>query len=168
MEADRIKTLLDKYYSGDILPTEYQDLLSALNKDTELPSELEAERKVLHTIESYVPKIPEGFESRLEVAIDRQNIGKRRILKMIISGSVAAILLICIATGGYRINNKIVSADEDIAFINDNNYEDFAKDTQIADEALLSVLSSIQEAHTEVIESIESIQINQTEDFNIF
>lgn len=201
MEADRIKTLLDKYYSGDILPNEFHDLQSALSQDTGLSSEMEAEKKTFHAIESYVPKMPEGFEDRLVEAIDRQSMCTRHILKMIISSSVAAMLLICIIIGENRNSNKELSDSKPIAktinidkavntiedtepiktenvyqvasiekegpIISKNNCEDIVKDTQIVDEALLSVLSSIHAAQIEVAESIESIQINQTKDFNI-
>ena len=69
MEADRLKILFEKYYTGDILPHEYQYLLSALKECDELAPELDAERRMLLAIESCEAAEPEGLEDRLVMAV---------------------------------------------------------------------------------------------------
>lgn len=63
MDADRIKKMLDKYYSGDILPEEYQILISALTEADELIPELEAERRILLAIDSCDPLSRTGLKT---------------------------------------------------------------------------------------------------------
>lgn len=81
MDANRIKKMLDKYYSGDILPEEYQILISALTEADELIPELEAERRILLAIDSCEPLEPNGFEDRLKMAIDCRSKKKSHIPK---------------------------------------------------------------------------------------
>jgi len=121
MEADKLEILLGKYYSGDILPDEYQNLLSILKDVGELTPELEAERSVLLAIESCEPSEPDGFEDRLIEAINHRSKKRRLFLRMVYSGSAAAIALILITTGLYIHDNKTINNSEPIAKISDSN-----------------------------------------------
>lgn len=105
MDADRIKELLDKYYSGDILPEEYQILISALTEADELIPELEAERRILLAIDSCEPLEPNGFEDRLKMAIDCRSKRNRTFFRIVFSGSAAAIVFALIAIGQHIHNN---------------------------------------------------------------
>ncbi|MCI9607304.1 MAG: hypothetical protein HFJ94_03910 [Muribaculaceae bacterium] len=105
MDVDKIKKMLDKYYSGNILPEEYQILISVLKEADELIPELEAERRILLAIESYAPIEPNGFEERLKMAIDRRRKRNRTFLRIVFSGSAAAIVFALIAIGQHIHNN---------------------------------------------------------------
>lgn len=190
METDKITALLNKYYSGDILPLEYQSLLSALKDDIELPPELETEQKMFLAIEAYAPLVPEGLENRLIKAIDRRNKRAKHILKMFLTGSAAAVIMICITVASYRYDNKAMPNSELAANVsvveessnsgiitesieNENtgivqtSSEDFSDEAQIVNDALLEVLSNIHMAQNDVIESIESIQVTPSTNLNI-
>ncbi len=163
METNKITALLDKYYSGDIMPGEYQTLLSALKENSDLTPELEKERDMLLAIEACAPSVPEGLEDRLIDAIDRRSRQAKLIHKMFLTGAAAAVILICITVASYRNENKAISDSGLIATC----YEDFNDDAEIVDEALLDVLSNIHMAQNDIIESIESIQINPSTNSNI-
>lgn len=198
MESDRIKILLDKYYSGEISPNEYEILLSALKEYGGMTPELEAERKMFLAIESCEPIIPDGLEKRLEKAIDRRQNNISRIVKIFISGSSAAIVFLCITIGIIHYGNKELSESEFITKVSVANTEktvesakmaettglnpteeeetivheisdvDLEKATQIVDAALLNVLSAIHISQNNVAECIESVKITQETNFNIF
>ena len=198
MESDRIKILLDKYYSGEISPNEYKILLSALKKYGGMTPELEADCKMFLAIESCEPIMPDGLEKRLEKAIDRKQNNISRIVKIFISGSAAAIVFLCITIGLIHYGNKELSESEFIAKVSVANTEktveseemadtiehnpteneeyivpeisdgDLEKATQIVDTALLNVLSAIHISQNNVAECIESVKIKQETNFNIF
>lgn len=111
---DKIKTLLDKYYSGIISPDEYGILISALKEDESLAPELEAEKRMFLSIESCEPIVPYGFEKRLGAAIDARRLKVSRMRKMLIAGSVAATVLICM-TLGWRFGDRRISYSETVA-----------------------------------------------------
>lgn len=117
MEADRLKILLEKYYTGEILPNEYQSLLSALKEADELSPELEAERRMLLAFESWEPIEPEGLEDRLVMTINNQSKRRRKFLRMAYSGSAAAIVLVLITIVAHIHDNKSVEGSEQIAEI---------------------------------------------------
>ena len=175
METDKITALLNKYYSGDILPLEYQSLLSALKDDIELPPDLETEQRA---------------GNPLNKAIDRRTKRAKHILKLFLTGSAAAVILICITVASYRYDNKAMPNSELAANVsvveessnsgimtesieNENtgivqtSSEDFSDEAQIVNDALLEVLSNIHMAQNDVIESIESIQVTPSTNLNI-
>lgn len=115
MESNRINFLLDKYYSGEISPKEYDALLSALNEVGNTMPELEAERKIFHAIESCEPIMPVELEKRLEEAIDRKRKRIGKIVKLFISGSAAAIILLCTTIGLLHYGNNQTAEAEFIA-----------------------------------------------------
>ena len=117
MEADRLKILLEKYYTGEILPNEYQSLLSALKEADELSPELKAERRMLLAFESCEPIEPDGLEDRLVMTINNQNKRRRKFLRMAYSGSAAAIVLVLITIVAHIHDNKSVEASEQFAEI---------------------------------------------------
>lgn len=115
MEVTKLKILLDKYYSGDILPDEYQTLLSSINENIELSPELDAERKMFLAIESCQPSEPEGFENRLIAAIDHKFRSRHRIVKLAYSSSAAAIVSIFIMVGIYFHEDRSIDESKQIA-----------------------------------------------------
>ena len=115
MEAAKLKVLLDRYYSGDILPDEYQTLLSCLKDNVELAPDLEAEQKMLLAIESCQPYEPEDHENRLSAAIDCRSRRRHSLLKTVYSISAAAVVLIFILTGIYFHEKKSIDEAEQIA-----------------------------------------------------
>ena len=52
MTPDKIKLLLESYYSGDISPDDYEILLSTMREAKNLPPELENECRMLLTVDS--------------------------------------------------------------------------------------------------------------------
>ncbi len=106
MEADKLEILLGKYYSGDILPDEYQHLLSLLKNAGELTPELETERSFLLAIESCEAAEPDGLEDRLVMAINNHCKRRHSFLRMVYLGSAAAIALVFITTVLYFQNEK--------------------------------------------------------------
>lgn len=117
METDKLKILLGKYYSGDIMPDEYQSLLSILKETEELSPELEAERRILLEIDSCETIEPEGFEERLILAIDNKRKRKRNFLKIIYSVSVAAIVMMIITIGLHFQEKSTIYQPQPIAKI---------------------------------------------------
>ncbi len=117
MEADRLKILFEKYYTGDILPHEYQYLLSALKECDELAPELDAERRMLLAIESCEAAEPEGLEDRLVMAINNRSKRRRNFLRMVYSGSAAAILMVVMIIGMHIHDNNSIDDLESIANI---------------------------------------------------
>lgn len=97
-----IKDLLDRYYSGDISPDEYGILLSALKDCGELTPELEMERRMLLAVQSCEPVMPEGFEKRLEMAIDRRSRRFGKIMKAFVAVAAAASVLLCVYVASLR------------------------------------------------------------------
>ncbi len=116
MEADRLKILFEKYYTGDILPHEYQYLLSALKECDELAPELDAERRMLLAIESCEAAEPEGLEDRLVMAINNRSKRRRNFLRMVYSGS-AAIVMVVMTIGMHIHDNNSIDDLESIANI---------------------------------------------------
>ncbi len=117
MEADRLKILFEKYYTGDILPHEYQYLLSALKESDELAPELDAERRMLLAIESCEAAEPEGLEDRLVMAINNRSKRRRNFLRMVYSGSAAAIVMVVMTIGMHIHDNNSIDDLESIANI---------------------------------------------------
>lgn len=115
MEADKLKILLDEYYAGDILPNEYQLLLSALKEADELSPELEAERRMLLAIESCEAAEPEDLEYGLVMAINNRSKKRRNFIRMVYSGSAAAIVLVVMTIGMCVHDNKSIYDSEPIA-----------------------------------------------------
>lgn len=116
MEADRLKILFEKYYTGDILPHEYQYLLSALKESDELAPELDAERRMLLAIESCEAAEPAGLEDRLVMAINNRSKRRRNFLRMVYSGS-AAIVMVVMTIGMHIHDNNSIDDLEPIANI---------------------------------------------------
>lgn len=96
MTLDKIKLLLESYYSGDISPDDYETLLSMMRQKKDLPPELENERRILLTVDSSGPIIPDGLEKMLDEAIDKRYGKPHNTLIMLCSRSAAAVLVICI------------------------------------------------------------------------
>lgn len=115
MEADKLKILLGKYYSGDIMPDEYQSLLATLKEADKLTPELEDERRMLLAIESCGPSEPKGLESRLIMAIDNRSKSRKIFFRMVCSGSVAAIVLMIVAIGVHFHHNNTINLSQTIA-----------------------------------------------------
>ncbi len=155
MEADRLKILLEKYYTGDILPNEYQSLLSALKESDELAPELNAERRMLLAIESCEAAVPEGLEDRLVMAINNRSKRRRNFLRMLYSGSAAAIVMVVMIIGTQEISTSSSNANEDLE-----------KSAKVVDDALLDVLGNIHLAQNEVINAYDNMEISQPTDYN--
>lgn len=114
MTPDEIKILLESYYSGDISPDDYVTLLSEMKEAKDLPPELENERRILLSVDSYEPTMPEGFEKMLSAAIDKRYRQTHNALRISISAA-AAIVLICITIGMFKFGNNGLSDPEHIA-----------------------------------------------------
>lgn len=119
MVADKLKILIDKYYSGDILPDEYQHLLSVLKDAGELTPELEAERNMFLAIESCEPIVPEGLEDRLIGAINNRGKKIHAFLRIVYSGSVAAVALLLITMGLHIHDNRSIDTPVPIDKLSD-------------------------------------------------
>lgn len=117
MEVDRLKILIEKYYTGDILPNEYQSLLSALKESDELAPELDAERRMLLAIESCEATEPRGLEDRLVMAINNRSKRRRNFLRMVYFGSAAAIAMVIMTIGMHIYDNNSIDDSEPIAKI---------------------------------------------------
>lgn len=214
MEQNKIEYLLEKYYSGEISPDDYEKLLSILKEPRNLAPELEAERRILLAIESCEAIMPDGFENELAEAIDKRYKQVYNLRRIIWEGAAAAVVLICVLIGTIISGNKelcdtteLVSAtsitqeeadgiamsraDESGEAVMSVKYAEDASNvmasshiieesviTEISDEeldnavktidaALLNVLSEIQMTQNEIVESFESIEINQTAVINI-
>ena len=116
MTPDKIKLLLESYYAGDISPDDYEILLSTMREAKNLPPELENECRMLLTVDSYEPVMPDGLEKMLDEAIDKRFRKSHNTLIMLLSGAAAAVLIICITIGMLKlINNKDLSDSEYIA-----------------------------------------------------
>lgn len=142
MEAHKLKILLDKYYSGDILPDEYLHLLSVLKDAGELTPELEAERNMFLAIESCEPIEPEGFEDRLIGAINNRSKKRHAFLRMVYSVSAAAVALVLITIGLHIHDNRSI-------------------DTPVPIDKLSNVREAVMMAKTsETEDPVNTIQIN--------
>lgn len=115
MKPEKIRLLLKSYYTGDISPKDYEILLSAIKEAKNLPPELEAERRMLLAVESYEPTIPDGFEDMLSEAIDKRHRKSNNIMRMLLSGAAAAVVLICVTIGMLNSDNKDLPDSEYIA-----------------------------------------------------
>lgn len=216
MDITRIKHLLERYYSGDISPDDYQELLSFLKENNELPPELETECRMLLAVDALEPVMPEGLKERLEAAVDRKQNRARRFFKVLISGAAAAILLLCITIAMHYENimhfrpesdsksiladrkNEISNRPTVLPKIQDNTTEsasqlvsearldhqdekfaskaknseqyniddsELERAAQIADDALLDIISSIRLSRKNVSDRLEEIEIKQNTDF---
>ncbi|MCM1504765.1 MAG: hypothetical protein NC127_06175 [Muribaculum sp.] len=169
MTIDKIYTLINNYYSGDISPTEYGTLLSTLKEAGSLPRQLEIERKILLSVEACNPTAPEGLEKRLSSAIDRHSRRSRCLFRAILSGSAAAVALVCLTIGALMVKHDELQQSNSLSaepsIIAEMSQEDLNTVAQTADDALLSVISSIRACQNEMIESFESIHIDQNTDF---
>lgn len=116
MTPDKIKLLLESYYSGDISPDDYEILLSTMREAKNLPPELENERRMLLTVDSYEPVMPDGLEKLLDEAIDKRYGKLHSTLILLFSGAAASVLIICITIGMLKlISNKELPEAEYIA-----------------------------------------------------
>lgn len=116
MTPDKIKLLLASYYSGDISPDDYEILLSTMREAKNLPPELENERRMLLTVDSYEPVMPDGLEKLLDEAIDKRYGKLHSTLIILFSGAAASVLIICITIGMLKlISNKELPEAEYIA-----------------------------------------------------
>lgn len=166
---DKLKELLDSYYSGDISPEDYRILLSAMEGNDQVSAEMKMEQKMFEAIESYSPSVPLELEGGLLNAIGKNCRRKNRILKMVYSGSAAAVILICIAFGVIHHGHKEANDMNAIAQVSGNeDYKELEKEVRAANDALLSVFSNISEAQAMLIESIDEIEIEQESDLIIF
>lgn len=119
MDTIKIIRLLDRYYSGEISPEEYETLISFFKKTKDLTPELEAERRMLIAIETCEAVMPYNFEERLHHAIDRK-LNRRRVLKKItLFSSAAAVLVICL-TIGVRFSRQVTLQPESVTENVDN------------------------------------------------
>lgn len=194
MESNRINFLLDKYYSGEISPEDYKVLLTALKEDVDMMPDLDTDRKVLLAIESSKPIMPDNLEERLEDAIDSRRNRTSRIVKFFISGSTAAIILICFTIGMSRHDNNVLIDSEVIAkastgeamteesqetsvttgqdsaikeesAVTELSDKNLEEAAQRVDETLLDALSAIHINQSNLAECIESVKISQKTDF---
>lgn len=115
MATDKIKTLLERYYAGDISPDDYETLLSEMKAAKDLPPELENECRLLLSVDSYEPTMPEGFEKMLSDAIDNRYRKSNNALRILFSTAAAAVVLICLTIGITNYGNKGLSGPEHIA-----------------------------------------------------
>lgn len=158
MESNRIKILLDKYYSGEISPNEYEILLSALKEYGGMTPELEAERKMFLAIESCEPIIPDGLEKRLEKAIDRRQNNISRIVKIFISGSSAAIVFLCITIGIIHYGNKELSESEFITKVSVANTEKTVESAKMAE---TTGLNPTEEEEETIVHEISDVDLEK-------
>ncbi len=182
MRKDEITVLLDKYYSGNISPKEYKELISALEGSSALPPELEAEREMFRAILSCEPEMPIGLESRLEKAIDNRSRRVSGFIKAFASIGVAASLVLCITFAWRHTNDDAVRPDlvaqvrtdvpktvkvvlpeqEDSIAINMSD-EECERAAKKVDEALMSVLSRIHSKQKSATDCVKGIHIKQVQ-----
>ncbi len=105
MDLEILKILIDRYYSGDISPDEFEVLLSAFKENICLPPELENERRMFLAIESCAPVAPDELGKKLAEAIDRRQKPVVKIIKNFIVGSSAAAILIGMLLVGIRYSH---------------------------------------------------------------
>lgn len=115
MAPDKIKLLLESYYSGDISPEDYETLLSEMKEAKGLPPELEIECRILLSVDSYEPPLPEGLEKMLSKAIDSRYRKAHNRLRILFSAAAAAVVLICMTIGMLDFGNKGLPDSEYIA-----------------------------------------------------
>ena len=148
MDVDKIKKLLDKYYSGDILPEECQVLISMLKETDDLIPELDAERRMFLAIESYEPIEPKGFEDRLILAINQRSKKRSTFVRMAFSGLAAAVVFALI-TIGLRIYCNLTT----------DGLEPTAKITTIHGEAITDEIVDTKDA-VKVLQVASVSQVN--------
>lgn len=115
MAPDEIKILLERYYSGDMSPDDYETLLSAMKEAKDLPPELENECRILLSVDSYEPPMPEGFERMLSDAIDNRYRKSNNTLRFVFSAAAGAAVLIGVAIGMFNWGNNGLSDQGHIA-----------------------------------------------------
>lgn len=182
MKTEGITVLLDRYYSGNISPEEYKDLLSALDGSGALPPELEAEREMFRAIRSCEPEMPDGLEKRLKDAINNRSRRVSGFIKAFASAGVAASLVLCVTLAWRHTDNDAVRPDlvaqvrtdvpktvkavlpeqKDSSAINMSD-EECERAVKIVDEALMSVLSRIHSKQKSATECVKGIHIKQVQ-----
>lgn len=119
MTLDKIKLLLESYYSGEISPEDYEMLLSSMKEIDDLPPELENERRMLLAVDSYEPVMPDDLEKKLSESIDKRYRKINNILRVLLPGvtAVAAVaaVLICVTLAILDLGDKDIPDLEDIA-----------------------------------------------------
>lgn len=116
MTLDKIKLLLESYYSGEISPEDYEMLLSSMKEIDDLPPELENERRILLAVDSYEPVMPDDLEKKLSESIDKRYRKTNNILRVLLPGvTAAAAVLICVTLAIHDLGDKDMPDLEDIA-----------------------------------------------------
>lgn len=116
MTLDKIKLLLESYYSGDISPEDYEMLLSSMKEIDNLPPELENERRMLLAVDSYEPVMPDDLEKRLSESIDKRYRKTNNILRVLLPrAAAAATVFICVTLAILNLGDKDMPNSEDIA-----------------------------------------------------
>lgn len=116
MTLDKIKLLLESYYSGEISPEDYEMLLSSMKEIDDLPPELENERRMLLAVDSYEPVMPDDLEKKLSESIDKRYRKTNNILRVLLPGvTAAAAVLICVTLAILDLGDKDMPDLEDIA-----------------------------------------------------
>lgn len=183
MEVEKIKRLLDLYYSGDITPEEYVTLRAAMiEDDPEQHPEVDQERAIFQAIESLEPVMPDGLESRLIEAIDRRGAMRGHWIKVFVTGVAAAVaVLILSITFVLRfesgrsdmsdfIAERMVEDPDTVAGVFSDiedpseatlTDEELARRFHIVDHALKDVLSGIRVSPRQASERVNGIHIKQ-------
>lgn len=111
MEVEKIKELMERYYSGDILPDEYNTLKETLLNSNKLTPELEIERKAFAFIDSWEPAEPIDLDRKISQAIQSRKKQKLRHKFVYLFSSAAAVLILC--TIGFNISKYRANMPKD-------------------------------------------------------
>lgn len=98
-DSSRLDSLLERFYGTELSRSEEQELANLLSKP-DLPEKYFADKDVLTGLSGNIPSaVPQGFESRLEDAIDRASRTSRLRLHIVRAALAAAVLVAGIIIG---------------------------------------------------------------------
>lgn len=114
MEIDKIKNILEDFYNGEATPEEEQILLQYFRSNNVTEELLDEKEVFLGAYDTETIEVPTALESKLNTLIDKLDIEdnkakivefsnkpKNKLRRLILTGSVAASLVIMISVGLY-------------------------------------------------------------------
>ncbi|MDE7414670.1 MAG: hypothetical protein K2N05_12895 [Muribaculaceae bacterium] len=166
LDSNKIRALLDRWYSGLTSPEEERMLADMLASSTDLPSDLEADRKLFSEINNagkLFPEMPEVFSSRInealekEIAAEREEVAAKAFsrIQWLKIGRVAAAVAIFLGCA-FVVMKMIDTTQMDVAGDNMALVNGVEKKMDMSGDTLQNHYLALRSSHPEVIKVASS------------
>lgn len=171
IDNNKIRALLDRWYSGLTTPEEERMLADMLASSGNLPSDMEADRILfaeLSLISEALPEMPEAYSSRINEALEKEMASERRVVPSVFKrlnkgwiGRIAAVVAVSVACAFFAMK-MIDTPQMDVGVKNlalDGGVE---KKMNMSDDTLQNHYLALQATHLEVARVSAAEPANRT------